>query len=1571
MHVPKSLYGLILIIILSLLSGLLVLDSSHLQAQVGIPPGDIILSEDFSGSWNTSWKPRPDDGTSLQVVNDQLQVTVTSEASYLRQFQVMDASESYLTFRFNPNNVTIPEQTSTGDDIAWIPSKSVLIAQIVGSTPNVGEERTLAAVHLYKPADAGYQIYLWWHRESDGRQAFNFDANNNLITAELQNGWQTVTIGYKTDSWVSLWVNGELKSSVTDIKHIAFNGASINLGKAFRNTAFETSPSGTILYDDVELLIPTDRFIPKPTVETTFSDNFDSGQWNEAWRERADPGNVSVVSGNNGQVLQTMVNAEANYLIQPRFIAAEEGYLSFWFNPNGVIIPEQDSSGNELAWIPSKSIVIAEINGPTTSTGTDERATVALHLYKPANSGYKVYLRWSQEGDGRAAYDFTQQNEFDLIDIADGWQKLTIGYRIDDWVALWINDTFATSADAAHFAVHGANIAVGKIWVNEANQTNPSGTIWHDNIAFEIPRAADTPTPEATNTPTVTNTPQPTNTPTFTPSPTPSPTPLTVSVTETILEETFETGSWDDDWRVIPNDTNLSVIANSRGQVLQTQVTADRVFLQRANFARAEEGYFSFWFNPNNVVIPEEDITYPLNKSIALVEILGPRPDGETRVLVGLDLFKPADQGYQIYLRWNRDDGAEGQIKLDQDDAGNINTVEIANDWQKITLGYRVDEWVAVWLNGEQQPRRSPQATHISEYGSIVRLGKLWVNDQIVPSGTVLFDDLTFAIPKLDSLWVNANNNSGVYDGLTPQTGFPTISQAANLAVAGTTINILPGLYRESVTPIQNGTAENRIVFQKVELLTDTESLQLSQTGEAIIRGSEPVTWTQLITNDLGFQVTNPQQIYYTDLSAWELEQPPRFVVQFDDQGNFNRRLPLAREPDWQVTTDWKHHEFWWMADGGSTIASCDPRTDSDPVACDAETRSTTQLTDRSQFEEKVAVEPGDLTTVGDLTGGKIFALDANTGHYMYYRTITAHDTANGTITVDEEANVPGRTGGRARGLGWGSKYFVEGKPQLLDNPGEWWYDSATKRLYLWPLDNADPNTQNIEISRRSSGFVLTDKSYITIDGLTIEFFDYNGINQENSESAHSYDNIVRNVTVRYANRGVWINQNTDSPANVTRGFILEGSTIAHTDSSGLFLNFSWGNGVNNPADFTHAGVTSTTIRNNTFYDLAFRNETQSNTPLGLEIIYADHLRLENNHIYDVAHNGVIFARSIIQPQAVDKKSNFDDEEIKIGNVLVKGNLFENACQNGPDCGGLKFWGAGRDENSHVFRDVLIMDNIFRNNMGWGFVSEQRGWQRRGIMWSEGTVLGKGGFGLYADLAAGLHVYRNIAYNNPYMGYSFNGLWQDGLMIYYNNIAANSLYGFRLDATAFDLRGSVNSQFVNNIVVNNERYGLFFLKTQDDIIGDLVIDYNLYFSNHWNKVNFSEGFAGDLGFFFRDEPLENQYDTFGSTQEARDQQAPWETQGIDGNPNFVNYDITDHDPLDGSEPNFSLTANSTNAIDQGKTQLPNSLQQLLTEFGVAEADPCYGRAFDIGPDEFETDRGQCGGSVYLPLILKF
>jgi len=247
----------------------------------------------------------------------------------------------------------------------------------------------------------------------------------------------------------------------------------------------------------------------------------------------------------------------------------------------------------------------------------------------------------------------------------------------------------------------------------------------------------------------------------------------------------------------------------------------------------------------------------------------------------------------------------------------------------------------------------------------------------------------------------------------------------------------------------------------------------------------------------------------------------------------------------------------------------------------------------------------------------------------------------------------------------------------------------------------------------------------------------------------------------------------------------------------GIRLIDWWENNAD-PNSFTRSGVLNTVIRHNEMHHLGFR--TDDDNAVGLSFGFTNKLIFEGNHVHHVAHNGVQFSRSVIQS---NKGYGFLPSEIKTGEILIKDNIFEKACQQNTDCGALKFWGAA--PQTHVFRDVLITGNIFRNTYGWSSIAEKR---QRYTGGTSSQVRGMGGYGLFVDHASGLHAYRNIAYNNAYADYVLYGVFRDGDIVYWNNIAANSLYGFSVGGPQYDTHGSVNTQLVDNLIVNNEGYGV-------------------------------------------------------------------------------------------------------------------------------------------------------------------
>ena len=102
-------------------------------------------------------------------------------------------------------------------------------------------------------------------------------------------------------------------------------------------------------------------------------------------------------------------------------------------------------------------------------------------------------------------------------------------------------------------------------------------------------------------------------------------------------------------------------------------------------------------------------------------------------------------------------------------------------------------------------------------------------------------------------------------------------------------------------------------------------------------------------------------------------------------------------------------------------------------------------------------------------TGGKVWANE-------WYTTRTGTITDGTADKLTAQMTAPWK-----RGAFW--LYFF-GKAELLDSPGEWFYNAKDKTLSLWSPDSNLPS--QVEVKQRNFAFDLTDLSYIKIENLNL-----------------------------------------------------------------------------------------------------------------------------------------------------------------------------------------------------------------------------------------------------------------------------------------------------------------------------------------------------------------------------------------------------------------------------------------------------------------------------------------------------
>jgi len=86
--------------------------------------------------------------------------------------------------------------------------------------------------------------------------------------------------------------------------------------------------------------------------------------------------------------------------------------------------------------------------------------------------------------------------------------------------------------------------------------------------------------------------------------------------------------------------------------------------------------------------------------------------------------------------------------------------------------------------------------------------------------------------------------------------------------------------------------------------------------------------------------------------------------------------------------------------------------------------------------------------------------------------------------------------------------FYLVGKKELLDSPGEWYYDAGNKTLYLWAPKGDNPNGHLVAAKKRMLAFDLKGKRYIQLVGIGVEGAT---LDMENSEYC-----LVERMRARY-----------------------------------------------------------------------------------------------------------------------------------------------------------------------------------------------------------------------------------------------------------------------------------------------------------------------------------------------------------------------------------------------------------------------------------------------------------------------
>lgn len=688
-----------------------------------------------------------------------------------------------------------------------------------------------------------------------------------------------------------------------------------------------------------------------------------------------------------------------------------------------------------------------------------------------------------------------------------------------------------------------------------------------------------------------------------------------------------------------------------------------------------------------------------------------------------------------------------------------------------------------------------------------------------------------------------------------------TIQKAVNTtktdSYPGAVIHVFPGTYRESVTiNTVIGTAEAPVEI-KAEGGAETVFVLGSESSQ-----DSRISWAQA-DGGLSFPTGVSSHIYRANVSVWNATPE----LAFNDDTTITR-LTKAREPDFGVTTEWKYHQNWWKADGVVGVTADSLIDDTNDV---------------SGTYPEADTNIGNLGSINGFTtdflaGARLFAKDTYDGHDSLTETIATHTASIGTITLDDDLEY--YDGNPA--MGEYTKYYIEGKPQLLDQEGEWYYDDSTDYLYIWPEDDVNPNTLNLEFAIRNTAFSFRNSKYVTLKDLNLQFTNYAYSGVTGPDGAVRFFGFTDDITDHITLDGLHIQHNgvgvrmyqsnalTTSPGTLNNVTIRD-SVVNYSDAYGLM---AWHFPLNGPNPF----INNIRLEGNEFGHMGFRG-----SGVGLFMQHPEKILATNNYFHHSAHN------------------NFDIQQGKATGdsyIYIANNLFDASCYNGTDCGAMKILNSDGGTGSNT---ILVTHNIIRGTKGWTYASEAQN--------ENNSPLGYGysGFGYYSDVvehtgndACAVLVYRNLIYNNSMGGIH---LTRSRDQCAFNNVLAQNGVGIQMNNYGATVDGSFNNILRQNIFQHTESgnstnaniYGIIarINKADED---ELEVDQNRY---QMSGVHAFDMFKQDISF--------TNVGTFTTVSEIQSN-TPWEDNGLDVTGGTVGVTTETHYDISAIESLFGISS---------------------------------------------------------------
>jgi hypothetical protein len=445
----------------------------------------------------------------------------------------------------------------------------------------------------------------------------------------------------------------------------------------------------------------------------------------------------------------------------------------------------------------------------------------------------------------------------------------------------------------------------------------------------------------------------------------------------------------------------------------------------------------------------------------------------------------------------------------------------------------------------------------------------------------------------------------------------------------------------------------------------------------------------------------------------------------------------------------------------------------------------------------------------------------------MLDRQVT--DTSGHTLTLNQGLSC--LISGWSNCVGWG--YFINNHRATLDQDGEWYYDPAARRVYLYSTSGTPSNIEGSVIREeattlRHGGVMLSDGSataYVVIDNLEIKNWFNHGIGTPGGMNGDIYHHLtVRNVTIKDVdNAGVNLSSWLERPSNGRKG--LRG---------GDHLTFT-----NNVIGGANAfGITgyfaASTFEDNTIENIALiKNLGKSGMSCGLTsdecTENGDGFRIR---LYDVRDSG--YGNTLRYNRF--EKIGYNGVDVFGPNTTLEKNFITQACYTKADCGGVRTFGEDNLSATTVY-NVHLLDNVIVDIPG----------NVDGCHPSRAAF----GMGLYID-----NYSRDVeARGNTVISTTISGIeYQRSSGQIVGNTVFNASSGTEYSAH-IDLGGSETRVTVSDnalYALNNEAWTLYaynrsnFIASDDNYLFHPYVDKHIAYGPSWTRYAFAgwKSFSG-------------------------------------------------------------------------------------------------------------------------------